>query len=287
MRPPFQRVMVLNASPEPDFELLRYSAKMVRGAVDPAMIVAAQAGEAAMRFLAPCSRLALAGCPEAELSFRVMLEPHLDLLFEMAEESECDLIVARHPRGSEQARGLIARFLYDAPCAVCLVPKGAECTLRRPMVRVEPTARGRELLSAAAAFSRAAGSDELLAVHPYFRTGMDLQLSSAAPDDERILEFYRFLARTDLSGVSCTLLLEENSRQAAGLLRLARERGSDLLIVDPDADRAPVWQWNRREAGALANSVHVALLSLRVARNQGLVSILREQVFCEMEPTFN
>jgi hypothetical protein len=102
-----------------------------------------------------------------------------------------------------------------------------------------------------------------------------------------MLEFYRFLARTDLGGVNCTPVLEESPRQSAGLLRLAEQYEADMLIIDPDADKAPVWQWNRREASALARSAEIPLLALRIAPAKGPMQMLRERIFCGMEPMFN
>jgi hypothetical protein len=269
-------------------DLLRFGGILGSSAERPELMIATPAGEMAMRYLAPWSRCALVGQPETELSFRVMLEPNLDLLFDMAVESECDLIVTRHPRNLEHSKALLNQLLFDAPCAVCLVPDKVRPTLRRPLVRIETTPKGRELLARAAVFAKAVGSEELLAVNTYFREGLN-----GAPEsleqlrEQRSLELYRFIARTDLMGVNCTPLLEDSPKQAETILRIAAQRNADLLIIDPDVDKAPTWQWNRREAEALAGSTNIPLLAARVAPRKGLMAVLREQVFCAMEPAFN
>jgi len=286
-QPPLGRLMVVNATPEPDLDLLRYAGMLARCSEWPRLVVAAPAAETLMRHLAPCSRLALGGRDDAELAFRVMLEPHLDVLFDFAAEAGCDLIVTRHPRGLEHARRLLGDLLYKAPCAVCLVPERVPRGVARPAVRVEATPKGRQLLSAAAALAHAAGSGEIFAVHPYFRYGLNPEWEPEESKGERDLQFYRFLARAGLAGVPCTPVLEEVSSQSRGLLRVAARLGADLLIIDPDAGQGPVWQWNRREAGALAYAAEIPVLAMRMAPARGAMAVLREQIFCGMEPIFN
>lgn len=284
----FRRLLVVNHTPEPDMHLLRYAAMLSSGVERPELMIATPGGEAAMRSLAPWSRCAVVGHPNAELSFRVMLEPHLDLLFDMAEEARCDLIVARHPRRLEHSRTLLNQLLFDAPCAVCLVPGKERPVMRRPMVRIELTSKGRELLSRAATFAKMMGSEELFAVHTYFRDGLDaLPHSLEKLREQRMLDLYRFIGRTNLSGVNCTPILEDSAKQAESLLRLAAQRDADMMIVDPDVDEAPAWQWNHREAEALAASAGIPLLAARIAPRKGLMGILRDQVFCAREPAFN
>lgn len=285
---PFRRILVVNHTSEPDVHLLRYAAMLSSGVERPELVIATPGGEVAMRCLAPWSRCAVVGYPNAELSFRVMLEPHLDLLFDMARESECDLIVARHPRHLEHSRKLLSQLLFDSPCAVCLVPGKDQPAMRKPMVRIELTPKGRELLTRAAVFAKLLGSDEMFAVHTYFRDLLDAEEESAAAHrHHQMLALYRFISRTELSGINLTPILEESSKQAGTLLRLAGERAADMLMFDPDVDQAPSWMWNHREAEALAASAQVPLLAARVAPRKGLLGMLRDQVFCAREPTFN
>jgi hypothetical protein len=285
---PFRRLLVVNSSPEPDMHLLRYAAMLGSGSERPELMIATPGGETAMRYLAPWSRCAVVGHPNVELSFRVMLEPHLDLLFDMAGESQCDLIVARHPRHLDHSRTLLTQLLFNAPCAVCLLPGKERPILRRPIVRIELTSKGRELLTRAAAFAKQMGSDELLAAYTYFRDGFDnLPHSLVKLREQRQLELYRFLSRCNLSGVNCTPIMEESSKQAETLLRVAAQRDADMIIIDPDVDEAPSWQWNHREAEALASAAGIPLLASRIAPRKGIMGLLRDQVFTAREPAFN
>ena len=285
---PFRCLLVVNCKSEPDTELLRYAAALKCSSPEAQVLIASAAGEQVMRYLAPAARSIL-GEGATSISFRVLLEPHLDLVFDLAIESQCDLIVARHPRGSEDARVLVRQLLFEAPCAVCLVPAGARAAVRRPLVRVEPTSRGARLLGMASALARHARSEDLIALHTYFHEGLD-----AGPHTirqlrmEREMALYRFLARADLSGVSCTPVLEENPNQKHSLLRIAEERRADLLIFDSAVGQAPVWQWNRRQSEALTHSIQIPILSVCLSTSANrILSSLREQVFTEMEVPFN
>jgi hypothetical protein len=284
---PFGRLLVVNSSQEPDSGLLRYAAALKSRQPDAEIVVASTAGESVMRYLATVTRSIL-GQGDTAISFRVLLEPHLDLIFDLAMEARCDLIVARQPNNSSDGRLVVRQLLFDAPCAVCLVPDGARASVRRPLVRLEPTSRGSRLLGIASALARHSRSDELLALHTYFHAGLDAETQTLRQlRMEREIELYRFLARADLSGVNCTPLLQESPSQGRSLLRIAGERQADLLIFDPAVDQTPVWQWNRRHSEALARVTPVPVLSVRLGTASKVIGSLREHVFTEMEVPFN
>jgi hypothetical protein len=284
---PFRRLLIVNSAPEPDLDLLRYAAGL-QARAQAEVLVASAAGERVIRSLAPAARAILGAGGETSIAFRVMLEPHLDLLFDTASETGADLIVARHPRGSRESGILIRQLLFEAPCAVCLIPRGSRPGIRRPLVRIELTERGAQLLELGCALARHSAAEELLAVHAYFQNGLDTSPGNISQLRERQeLDLYRFLAGVDLCGVNCTPILEENPRQARTLLRLSRERSADLMVFDPAAGQAPVWQWNWRESEALARAASMPLLAVRVHHSAGFVRMLRERVFTELEPAFN
>lgn len=285
---PFQRLFVINPTQQPDIDLLRYATMLASLMDRPELVIATPPGEMAMRYLAPISRCLLGERLNAVLSFRVMIEPDISLLFDEAAEGQCDLIVARHPRKLLHSRQLLKQLLFDAPCSVCIVPEGASPSFRRPLVRIEPCERGGRLLEMAAALSKRAGSEEIVAVHQYFGYGLN-----SRPEflehvyEQRMLELYRFLARVNLAGVNCTPVLEETPRRMSALLRLAARRGADLLIFDPANNGAPAWQWNARVVESIARAAKMPILAVRTSRERSFMTVLQEQVFCEMEPIFN
>jgi hypothetical protein len=284
---PFQRLLVVNSRPEPDTGLLRYAAALKSREPEAEVVVASAAGETVMRYLATAARSIL-GQDDTTISFRVLLDPHLDLVFDLAMESRCDLIVARQPGDSSEARVVVRQLLFEAPCAVCLVPEDARASIRRPLVRIEPTARGERLLAIASALARHARSEELFALHTYFHAGLDADPATLRQlRTEREIELYRFLARADISGVNCTPVLEESPKQGHSLLRVAATRQADLLVFDPAVDQAPIWQWNRRHSEALAREARLPVLSVCLSPAPSIIAGLRERVFTEMEVPFN
>src|SRR5262245_30134990 len=171
---PFCRLLVVNSQPEPDSELLRYAAALKCTTPEAEVLIASAAGERIMRDLAPLARATL-GSGDTRISFRVLLESHLDLLFDLAIDSQADLIVARRPQDSSDARLVIRQLLVEAPCAVCLVPRGARASARRLLVRLETTPRGARLLNMASALARHARSEDLIALHTYFHDALTLE----------------------------------------------------------------------------------------------------------------
>lgn len=206
-------------------------------------------------------------------------------LFELARESRSELIVVRRPR----SQTLIRHLLCLAPCPVLLLPDGAPPALTRPLVRLSLTPRGGRLLALAASVTRHAGGEELIAAHNVFDYDVDEQPDLAEKfRTAHELEIYRFLARTDLSGVCCTPVRASAPSESGTLLELARQRAVDLIVVDPAADGSPVWQWNRREARRLAEVTPVPVLATGLGdAERSWSSVLREQVFTETEPKFN
>ena len=206
-------------------------------------------------------------------------------LFEVARESRSELIVVQRPR----SQVLIRHLLCLAPCPVLLIPDGARPEIVRPLVRLSLTSRGSRLLSLAASVTRHTGGEELVAAHNVFDYDVDEQPDLAEKfRTTHELEIYRFLARTDLSGVVCTPVRASAPSETGTLLELARQRGVDLFVIDPAADGSPVWQWNRREARKLAELSPVPVLATGLGdSDRSWSSVLREQVFTEMEPKFN
>jgi hypothetical protein len=286
---PFSRLLIVNSKSYPDAGLLEYAAMLASCTHDAAAIVAGARGTGLQATLDPVARAFLAPAGVCNPSVSLLPGLEVDTLFAVARESRCDLMVLRHPRATAAAPVLLRHLLCLAPCPVCLVPEGAPPSLTRPLVRLSLTARGARLLALAASMTRHAGGDELIAAHNVFDYEVDEQ-----PDlEERFrttheLEIYRFLARADLSGVNCTPVRSSSVSDSAALLDLARKRAVDMLIVDPAADGGPVWQWNRREARRLAELSPVPVLSTGLADpDRSWSSVLREQVFTEMEPKFN
>jgi hypothetical protein len=290
MRPfPFQRLLVVNSKAYPDAGLLEYAAMLASCSDDASAIVAGARGTGLQATLAPVSQAFLAPAGIADPTVSLIPDLNVDTLFAAARDARCDLMVLRRPRGASSAQVLLRHLLCLAPCPVCLVPEDAPPSLTRPLVRLSLTARGARLLALAASVTRHAGGEELIAAHNVF----DYEVDEIPDLEEKFrtaheLEIYRFLARADLSGVNCTPVRASSPSETGVMLKLAKQRGVDLVILDPGADGGPVWQWNRREARKLAELSPVPVLATGLAESErSWGSVLRDQVFTEMEPKFN
>jgi hypothetical protein len=209
-------------------------------------------------------------------------------IFEAATRHRCDLILARPRRGAAFARAWLRQMLFESPCPVCVIPGGGTLSLKRALVRLSLTPRGSRLLALAASLVRAAGGEELLAVHNSFDYEVDEQpdiADSLRTRDE--LAIYRFLARANLFGVNVSPIREARPGEARALLGVARRRGAGLVIVDPVADGGPPWQWNRGEVLKVVTHSEVAVLSTGLSNHDRTWRrVLRERVFTEREPKF-
>jgi hypothetical protein len=274
---PFSRVLVVNDSSNPGLGLLTDALSLASHSPQGEVLAAVTD---------------ITNCMEAEYApwtYRVLPDLSVDSVFEAATRFRCDLILARPPANTWAGSSWLRGLLFESPCPVCLIPAGARLSLERALVRLSLTPRGSRLLSLAAGLIRAVGGEELVAVHNVF--DYDVDEHPDLSEDLRTrdeLAIYRFLARTDLSGVNVSPIRESRPGEARTLLGVARRRGARLLVIDPGNDGGPVWQWNRREVLNLAMHSDIAVISTGLSnQDRGWRQILRQRVFTEREPKFN
>jgi hypothetical protein len=120
----------------------------------------------------------------------------------------------------------------EAACSVCFVPHGSAPRPACVVAGIQEEDTAAAILGAAAAICRSFGGCELVAVRTWL--GWTMDPSGAALDrmrEQEWLEMFRFLNRADLQGVDCTPRIEESSRFSTGVLRVARERGAELVVA--------------------------------------------------------
>jgi hypothetical protein len=172
--------------------------------------------------------------------------------------------------------------LTEAPCSVCFVPLDAPPRLERVLAGIDLDHAGHELLSHAARLCHAARAEELLAVHSCFRETLDDgETSRERFHTARTLDLFRFMARAELNGVTCTPLLEEARAPHRALSRMASEHRADLVLVGRRPGAAA------RIASELLWDCPAPLVQLLLPKLAvGLRDMLR-RVFSNPEPMFN
>lgn len=269
--PPFRRVLLVHTEEEPQPDLLEYAALLASITVAGDAVIAAYPSNTLLREWAPA---ALRPFEERRLphpSVELLAEPDIDGVLEAARECQPDLMVMRHPLAYEASREVAKRILAEAPCSVCFVPSGAPPRLRRVVAGLELDAAGRALLDQAVQLCYAAHSMELIGVHACAR-----EIKSDRWDELR-----RMLGQVEVSGLSCTPLMEDDSAPQRALARVAAARQADLVVVGRKPGAAP------RVAYSLLwdCQVPVVQMLLRMAAS-GLRGFLR-RVFSNPEPQFN
>ena len=231
---PFRRVVVADTSAEFDFDLVQYGAALASLDRNTELVVLSRATRALQSFaVAPRPALAARGVGAAErVSCQVLVEADVDGLLGAVRDLEADLMVVRRPERVSRWRAVSRRLALESPCSICLVPAGSPLHPRCVVAGIEPGEEGARLLRAAASICRSAGGGELVGVRTWF--GWTMDPTEAALDrmrERQWLDLFRFVQQVDLDGVDCTPRVEECSRFSTGVLRVARERGADLVVT--------------------------------------------------------
>jgi nucleotide-binding universal stress UspA family protein len=169
---------------------------------------------------------------ERRLTVSVLHGHALEMVLREVLVRRADLLLVGSRRLGEDRRVLERRLAMQAPCSVWVVPAGAPASLARILAPVDFSERSADALEAATAIAAAARSVRCQALHVRFD-------SSVAPPDD-IAEavagrerdaFTTFAARANLHGIEVEPLFEEGPDVTRTILRVAAERGSDLIVM--------------------------------------------------------
>lgn len=228
----FERIVLVHTGERPENDLLEYTALLAATAENGQALVAAYPSNGVLRSLSPAARQLFEARGLQSPRIRMLSEPDVDAALETALEHNADLLVMRHPKVFETRRTLARRVLTEAPCSVCFVPEGAEPKLTRVIAGIELDSTGHTLLARAARLCHEARAEELIALYSYFQdSSNDDESGRERFRTERTLDLFRFMARAELSGVSCTPVAEEAPAAHRALARVACERQADLVVV--------------------------------------------------------
>ena len=281
---PFRRIFVADLSAALDLDLLRYGAGLAALDRGTEVIVGALPSPQVLHSLVPAVRSIFASCHEALVSCRVLIEPEVEGLFSVAADCRADLLLVRHPHRWPDGRSLARRMVAESPCAVWLVPEGAQPRLRRVAVEVGKVGSSTHALRLACALGRQARAEALLAIHvsvtPTLATIDELR-------EQKLFELHCMMARMDVGDMECRLQVDESPYISRSLQRAAHHQQADLLIAASPEQRRLDWLWGRSEVDDLVQPVQSALLGIRLpGPRPGLWG--RVQRFLDTpEPAFN
>ncbi|MCW5983469.1 MAG: universal stress protein [Bryobacteraceae bacterium] len=281
--PLFRRVVVAHSGPTLDFGLLDYAALLSSLQAPASVQVLAAPIRGALQSLGTAIRRVFAARGVHSVSPRLLAEPDLDEVFSAAKEQEADLLVVKHPRELPDGRAVAARLLRQATCSVCYVPERGADGIGRPLAAIKLEPQGSQLLEFAARLSSAARAEELIAMHTCFR---DTLYGGSEADErfrqENVLEMYRFVARANLYGAPATPVVEENTRYETAMLKVARERNADLLLVGASDPPLLARDWGAEQLLWQCQAPLIqAVLHPRKSPS------LWKRVFSQPEPAFN
>lgn len=241
MPSPFQAILVALACDDSDRTLLAYAARLARAWPDagfhlmhvlPASAPSPRSADAARTRLLASLPADLIAAAAGRTTCSVEQGDRLDALLRFAVAEKTDLILLGHRRDSRGRRSTARRLAMKAPCSIWVVPEGASATLERILAPIDFSPRAADALQVATAVAESAGLDELDALHVRFNP------ASVTFDEYADIEmanecdaFALFVAPIDLHGIHVKPIFEEGSQVSATVLRVAEERGSDLIVM--------------------------------------------------------
>jgi nucleotide-binding universal stress UspA family protein len=241
MPSPYRVILVALACDESDRSLLAYAARLARAWPDaafhlihvlPAPPTSSRQTDAARTRLLASLPADLIAAAAGRTTTSVEHGDRLDALLRFAVAEKIDLIVLGHRRESRGRRSTARRLAMKAPCSIWLVPEGASASLERILAPIDFSPRAADALQVATGVAESAGLDELDALHVRFNP------ASVTFDEYADIEianeqeaFALFVAPIDLHGVWVKPIFEEGSEVSTTVLRIAEERGSDLIVM--------------------------------------------------------
>lgn len=198
------------------------------------------------------------------VSCRVLVEPDLDGLLGSVSDTGADLLVVRHPRGMTGWRTMARRLAHESPCSLCLTPPGSPPLPTCIVAGMPREESAGAILRAAACIARRTCAREFLAVRTWSDWVMDP--SQAALDrlrEAEWLNWFRLIEHMDLEGVDCTPRIEETPEFSKGMLRVAQERGADLIVAPAPNGRRSWFPDRRSPQDGLVLRTQAPLLLLR------------------------
>lgn len=168
-----------------------------------------------------------------QFHFEVLQGPLLDKLLEYAAEQQVDLILVGNRKDQPLKRSVARRLAMNSPCSVWLTPETASVALNRILVPIDFSSRSADALVLACALAAQAGIGEIEALHVYFDVSRTTyENADAVVRGEEQETFRSFLAPLNTFGVRVSPLFESGSHPADAIVRVAAERGADLIVLN-------------------------------------------------------
>jgi nucleotide-binding universal stress UspA family protein len=242
-QPLFRRASVLMSLTDSDVEVLQYASLLAglgvshefcfvhvvtpaHATAEPLAVVEEKLAAQVRRYFGPPG-VAL------EVSCHVRQGVRIDSLVEFVGEQASDLIILGHRKNRSGSRSLACRLAMVAPAAVWLAPQGAPCRITKVLAPIDFSQHSAEALSMATRIAQRRGLSDCLALHVFFDPSTiryDEHLDEVRGREQQ--KFAEFLAPIPTHGVTVHPLFDESSNVAHAILRVARQRSVDLLVMN-------------------------------------------------------
>jgi MFS superfamily sulfate permease-like transporter/nucleotide-binding universal stress UspA family protein len=240
----FNKVIVPIACQETDRDILRYAARQaslgIGGEYHFVHILddnAADVGQAQIRqmenkmrdfvdpFFSP-----LASKPK--LNYKAIVSTHiLDSLLEQIVQEQANLVMLGHHKPLATHRALGSHLAMLAPCSVWVVPDDSSEEIRNIIAPIDFSTPSKESVANAVGIAQRTGSD-VYALHVYFDESSiryEEHVEKIRHNEGAALE--NFLSLIEKDGVRIEGVFAESSKPANEIIRQAKERESNLIVI--------------------------------------------------------
>jgi len=186
-----------------------------------------------------CEFVQVAPGNSAKLAASLQIEPEsitirqgdeLDELLAHTAETQASLLLVS--QCAPKRRVLARRLAMKAPCSVWMIPADAPAAITKILAPIDFSPRSVDALRAAASLARILSLPEITAIHVYFDEAVasyEGHQEVVRLNEESHLE--TFLSRIDLGDIKVQTCWEESSHVAETILRVAAEKGADLIVM--------------------------------------------------------
>lgn len=156
----------------------------------------------------------------------------IDQMLSHLEHHPTDVVLVGHRIPNGGRRSLATRLAMLSPASVWMIPHGVPCQIGRVLAPVDFSAHSADSLSLATRLAQLAGLPECLALHVFFHSPRPAYEEVVIADKHREERAYeQFISPLELHDVLVRPIFEEESQVTPAILRVARDRQCDLIVM--------------------------------------------------------
>jgi sulfate permease, SulP family len=200
-----------------------------------------------------------------KITFNILVGTREDQLCAYLEEKEIGVILlGHHFTRSSGKRALARRLAMVSPASVWIVPENSPPRINKIMAPVDFSSHSADSLSMATGISQKVGLQQCDGLHVFYDPSVfRFDDQDTIKRGEEVVAFEQFMRPLNTHDIAVERLVEEGSNVARTALRIAKERGHDLIVLSTRGRSRAASVLLGSETSQLIMESHVPVLAVK------------------------